>query len=58
MVTAVLANTNLGGSAQDAFNVLRRIAETVEVVIAELNKIDLRCQSNRAAIAWTANDLA
>jgi hypothetical protein len=37
MVTAVLANTNLGGSAQDAFNVLRRIAETVEVVIAELN---------------------
>ena len=57
MVTAVLVNTNLGGSAQDAFNVLRRIAETVEVVIAELNKIDLRCQSNRAAIAWTANDL-
>lgn len=57
MVTAVLVNANLGGSAHDAFNVLRRIAETTEVTIVELNKIDLRCQSSRDAIAWTANDL-
>jgi len=57
MVTAVLANANLGGSSQDAFNALCKIAETAEVTIAELNKIDLRCLPSRDAIAWTANDL-